>query len=191
MIGRDRKWRRRAASLAAGLVLAAAAAGPAAAEPPLEGDMSVFEPADPPAPAPELSVSDAEGNSVSLEDFAGTTILVNFWATWCAPCVRELPSLDRLQAARGGEDFRVVAVSLDRGGMDAVRPFFERLGIENLEVYLDPMGRMARAYEVRAFPTTVLIDEQGRELGRLAGPAEWDEAAALALVEHYLRDPDG
>jgi thiol-disulfide isomerase/thioredoxin len=197
MTGRIGRWRARLAGLAVGLVLTAGAAGfpapvqaqrQAQAEPPLSGDMSVFEPADTPEPAPDLNVSDAAGNSVSLEDFAGRTILVNFWATWCAPCVRELPSLDRLQAARGGEDFQVVAVSLDRAGLEAVRPFFDRLNIAHLEVYLDPMGRMARAFEVGAFPTTVLIDEEGRELGRLAGPAEWDEPAAVRLVEYYLSE---
>ena len=159
---------------------------PAGAEPPLAGEMAAFEPADTLAPAADLSVTDAAGDSVSLADFDGRMLLINFWATWCAPCVYEMPSLDRLQAARGDEAFEVVAISLDRGGLAVVEPFYERLNLENLAVYLDPQGRMARAYDVRAFPTTVLIDDQGRELGRLAGPAEWDEPDALALIDYYL-----
>ena len=176
-------WQRWVAGLMIG---AASAAAPALASPPLAGDMAAFAPAGQLAPAPDLSVTDALGNSVSLADFDGRLLLVNFWATWCAPCVHEMPSLDRLQAARSDQAFSVVAISLDRSGLAAVEPFYERLGLDNLAIYLDPQGRMARDYGVRAFPTTVLIDGHGRELGRLAGPAEWDAADALILIDYYL-----
>ena len=176
-------WRRWVAGLT---ICVAATAAPAAASPPLAGDMAAFAPAAQLDSAPDLSVTDALGNSVSLAGFSGRLLLVNFWATWCAPCVHEMPALDRLQAGRGGQAFSVVAISLDRGGLAAVEPFYERLGLDNLAVYLDPQGRTARDYGVRAFPTTVLIDGHGRELGRLAGPAEWDSADALALIDYYL-----
>ena len=191
MAGRTGEWRSPMVGVTVGSILLAAALGApsasASAEPPLAGEMIAFEPANPPQPAPDLSVTDASGNSVSLVDLEGRLLLVNFWATWCAPCVYEMPSLDRLQAARGDQPFEVVAISLDRGGLAVVEPFYERLSLSHLAVYLDPQGRMARDYGVRAFPTSVLIDGQGRELGRLAGPAEWDQPDALDLIDHYLR----
>lgn len=154
--------------------------------PPVTAEMQAFEPIDPPRPAPEISFSDAAGNSVGLNDFRGEFILLNFWATWCAPCVHELPSLDRLQAALGGPDFRVVALSIDRDGPAAVAAFFGTHGIENLAVYNDPLAAASRDFVLRGLPTTLVIDPQGRLRGSYTGPAEWDSPAAVALIRHYL-----
>ena len=148
--------------------------------------MQAFELIDPPRSAPEISFSDASGNSVGLTDFRGGVVLLNFWATWCAPCIREMPSLDRLEAALGGPEFQVVALSIDREGPDAVAAFFAEHGIEHLAIYNDSLARASRELVESGLPTTWLIDRDGRLRGRYAGPTEWDSAAAEALIRHYL-----
>ena len=178
-----------AAILAAALLQSGARA---AESPPLGGHFAdSFSLSTPPAPAPEAAMTDGDGNPVTLQDFAGQVVLLNFWATWCAPCVREMPSLDRLQAALGPEGLAVVAVSEDRAGLKAVEPFFLETGLEHLEIYLDPKGKFWREFGVRGLPTTYLIDRQGRLIGAMEGPAEWDEEDAVALIRFYLeQEPD-
>ena len=127
-----------------------------------------------PAATPDVQFATGEGATASLDDFAGQVVLLNFWATWCAPCVREMPALDRLQAALGGDRFQVVALSSDRAGAEAVAPFYDEHGLAELPMYLDPEGAVGRAFGIRGLPTTVLIDSQGREVARKEGPAEWD-----------------
>ena len=119
-------------------------------------------------------------------DFHGQAVLLNFWATWCAPCVREMPALDRLQARLGPEGLSVIALSVDRRGLEVVEPFYRRLSIEALDIYLDPANQVARSFTVPGLPTTYLIDPDGQMVGVLAGPAEWDSPDALALMRHYL-----
>ena len=185
-----RRFGSRLAAMAASALVAAGVAyyvtrGSAVPGPPLEGPMAAFDLFDTPRPAPEITFSDATGNSLSLADFADRVVLVNFWATWCPPCVEEMPSLDRLQAALGGEDFQVVTLSIDRGGLDQVAPFLDENGIEYLDAYLDPLGVTPRAFEARGFPTTVLIDRQGRWVGTYEGETAWDSDEAQALIRHY------
>ncbi|HZH25680.1 MAG TPA: TlpA disulfide reductase family protein [Azospirillaceae bacterium] len=139
-------------------------------------------PTDPPRPVPELSFKDGEGRTVGLADFRGQAVLLNLWATWCVPCVREMPALDRLQALAGGQGVHVVALSLDRGGLDQVRPFYARHGLVNLGIYLDPGGDAMRAFQPRGLPTSILIDPDGREVGRVEGEFAWDGPEALDLV---------
>jgi len=149
-------------------------------------DLPKWSPADPPRPAPALAFSDLEGRPVALADFRGRVVLLNLWATWCLPCVEEMPALDRLQARLGGADFEVVALSLDRGGRGQVEPFLGRLGLANLRGYLDQGSAAMRALAVRGLPTTFLIDRQGRILGQVEGAAPWDSPAAVRLIEHVL-----
>ena len=144
-----------------------------------------FEFTTPPRAVPNTSFQGAEGET-SLAAFHGKVVVLNFWATWCAPCVREMPSLDRLQTMLGGFDFEVVALSEDRGGMPLVMDFYERYGLENLARYLDAQGRVAAVLGVTAMPTTLVIDAEGREIGRMVGPTEWDSRAALALIHSLL-----
>ncbi len=139
----------------------------------------------PPRAVPDMAFLTADGET-SLAAYHGKVVVLNFWATWCAPCVREMPSLDRLQAMLGGDDFAVVALSEDRGGMPLVVRFYEKYGLENLARYLDPLGRVAALLGVVGMPTTVVIDAEGREIGRIVGPAEWDSRAALALIRGVL-----
>jgi thiol-disulfide isomerase/thioredoxin len=144
-----------------------------------------FEFVTPPRAVPDMAFLTADGET-SLAAFRGKVVVLNFWATWCAPCVREMPSLDRLQVMLGGDDFAVVALSEDRGGMPLVVRFYDKYGLENLARYLDPMGRAAAALGVVGMPTTLVIDAEGREIGRIVGPAEWDSPAALALIGGLL-----
>lgn len=150
------------------------------------GAMENFKVAQHPAPAPNGSFVNGDGATVSLADFRGKLVLLNFWATWCGPCVRELPDLDRLQAELGGPDFTVIALSSDRKGPEVVAPFLTKLGIEHLAAYNDKRATVQRAFKVFGLPTTVLLDADGRELGRLVGPAEWDSEDAKRLIRHYL-----
>jgi len=170
------------------LALSAVAAARGETAPPLEGRFALdFSLLDPPVPAPLASFEDLEGARVRLADFRGRVVLLNFWATWCAPCIREMPSLDRLQAALGGEGLLVAAVSIDRGGRGVVVPFAAKLGIANMRLYLDTRSVLARAFGLSGLPTSFLIDGRGRIVGAITGPAEWDTPEAIALVRHYLK----
>jgi thiol-disulfide isomerase/thioredoxin len=154
--------------------------------PPIGGAVAAFRPSAEPKLAPDTRFRTLEGAEVGFESFAGKVALVNFWATWCAPCVKEMPSLDRLQAKLGTEKFVVLTLSADLQGAPVVRQFFEVNGLKNLIPYLDPRGLAARAFAIRGLPTSILLDGKGRELGRLEGDAEWDQPEALALIRHYL-----
>ena len=158
----------------------------AAAPPPRTGWMQNFTVAGMGPPAPATAFTGRNGESYTLERFRGKVVLVNFWATWCGPCVRELPSLKRLNARIGGDRFAVLALSQDLGGWNRIAPFWEKHGLDGLTAFHDPKARAARAAGVRGLPTTVLYGRDGRELGRLVGHAEWDSDEALALLRHYI-----
>ena len=180
------------AGLATALALAVVGHGTACADggPPLEGPLKDnFILLDEPAPAPAQAVTDADGRAVGVAEFRDRVLLINFWATWCAPCVREMPSLDRLQAKLGDVGLTVMAVSEDRKGAEKVMPFYREHGLQHLDVFLDPKGTFARAMEVRGLPSTILVDPQGRVIGRLEGPLEWDGPEAERLIRHFLPDP--
>lgn len=138
--------------------------------------------ADPPKALPEIRFVDGEGRNRTLADFSGKVVLLNIWATWCTPCREEMPTLDRLQAALGGDAFQVVALSIDRKGLAVVRRFYDEIGISHLTIYIDSTSRVFRDLAVVGVPTTLLVDREGREVGRLVGPAEWDTPAMIALI---------
>lgn len=163
--------------------------GDSAAPPAFRGALKSFETFRPARAAPEISFTDADGRPLTLADFNGRVVLLNYWATWCAPCVEEMPALDRLQAKLGGEQFAVVAISVDRQGWPLVQPFLEKLAIKNLATYLDRSGASMRAFQVRGLPTTMLIDRDGREAGRLEGMADWASDDAENLIRHYMSAP--
>ena len=163
-------------------LIAALLFAPAAAAPGLRG----FVPESSPRPAPPLAFTDAQGRPLGLGDFSGKVVLLNLWATWCGPCVREIPALDRLQARLGGGDFQVVAVSVDRGAGRVVGPFLARMGIGHLPVYLDPDSGTLGQLRVGALPTSLLLDRAGRILGRVEGDPGWDSAEARRLIEGVI-----
>jgi thiol-disulfide isomerase/thioredoxin len=149
-----------------------------------------FTPLDPPRPAPDASFTERDGTPRRLADFRGHWLLVNLWATWCGPCVREMPSLDRLQAQLGNR-LTVLAISEDRGGGHVVDPFLEKLSLDALAVYLDPKGGVSEALGVHGLPTSFLLDDQGRIRGSLEGAAPWDSPKMVATLERYLRQSEG
>jgi thiol-disulfide isomerase/thioredoxin len=141
-----------------------------------------------PKPAPALSFLDAAGNEVSLEDFRGKVVILNLWATWCAPCRKEMPGLDRLQAALGEDGLVVLPLSLDRGEIGQIEAFYDEVGLTTLAIWRDPKAAAGRALGAYGLPTTLVLDRDGREVGRLLGPAEWDGAAAMTLIRAVLAE---
>lgn len=137
-----------------------------------------------------LQFKDGDGHSRSLADFRGKVVLLNIWATWCVPCRKEMPALDRLQTTLGGNDFEVVPLSIDRGGMDVVRKFYAEVGIQKLGMYRDNSGSATREFGAVGIPTTLLIDREGREIGRLIGPAEWDSAEVVEFLRCMISRDD-
>ena len=142
-------------------------------------------------PTSAVEFFDSSGQARSFADFAGKVLLVNFWATWCAPCIREMPALARLEAELGGDDFRVVAISIDRQGMAAVNRFYKKHKITGLEPFVDTKNAVPRKLRVVGLPTTVLIDRRGQEIGRLVGGAEWDSPEAVKLIRHFIKASSG
>ena len=134
-------------------------------------------------PVPDVQFTDAEGKQVSLADWKGKALLVNFWATWCAPCREEMPSLDALQAQRGGEDFAVLTIAAGRNPPPAIRKFMDETGVKNLPMLTDERMALARGMGVLAMPVTILIDAEGNEVARMIGDADWASPAALAVVD--------
>lgn len=136
--------------------------------------------------APWALVDDEKGKPVDLAArLKGKVVVLNFWATWCAPCIQELPTLDKLQADLGNDKFEVVVVSVDLRGMEKVGPFWAEKGYKNLAIRLDQRGTMMRAFGTRGLPTTFLVDADGGIVGYLEGHADWASPEAKALVRYY------
>lgn len=135
---------------------------------------------------PELAFEDEKGKPLTLADFHGTVVLLNIWATWCAPCREEMPTLDSLQAQLGGERFEVVALSIDHAGIGVVEEFYRETGIQHLRKYIDPSTLATSTLGIEGVPRTLLIDHKGREIGRLVGATEWDSPAMVDLITRAI-----
>ncbi|HYD38112.1 MAG TPA: TlpA disulfide reductase family protein [Allosphingosinicella sp.] len=131
--------------------------------------------------APATAFEDPDGEPASLADFRGKPLLVNLWATWCAPCIAEMPTLDSL-AAREKDRLQVVTISQDLDGRAKVEAFFARQGYRNLETWLDPQMALMQDLKVDIVPTTILYDSKGREVWRMVGMEEWDGGRAALLL---------
>lgn len=147
------------------------------------GEMAKLAPSDPAQPMPATAFADENGKALTFQDFKGQVLLVNFWATWCAPCRHEMPALDRLAEARGGDNFKVVTISIDRGGAPIAGAFLKEIGTTALPLYVDPKSAVSRALGVFGLPLTILVDANGSEIARFIGPAEWDSPEAKALID--------
>ncbi len=139
-----------------------------------------------PAPPPEARFLDNTGKSVSIADFAGQGLVLNLWATWCIPCVGEMPQLAAAATALGPDRIAVLALSSDRGGAEIVRKFYTEHAIQGLDIWLDPKSEAARAWHARGLPTTLIIDRKGREVARLEGAAEWAHPDALTRLRRLV-----
>lgn len=140
---------------------------------------------------PPLAFENAAGEPRTLAHFKGKLVLLNLWATWCAPCREEMPALDRLQAALGGPRFEVVALSVDQQGPEVARKFFADVGVKSLALYVDRSAQATFKLGAVGLPSTLLVDPRGREIGRHVGPAKWDSPAVvdelrkrIASLEH-------
>ena len=140
--------------------------------------------------APDFFLRTPEGQNHSLSQHKGRVVLLNFWATWCPPCVREMPAMERLYAEYKERGLDIVAVSLDQGTLDEVRAFTEKLKL-TFPIVLDPAHDVKGTYQVRALPTTYVVDREGRIAAWGMGAREWDGPPARALVEHLLGGKDG
>ena len=177
------------AALAAVLVIPAASSEEGVQQgPPIAGSVGNFSRIDPSLPAPDDGFKGINGRSLSLADFRGKLLLLNLWATWCGPCVAEMPSLDRLQAALGGANFVVLPISIDRGGVARVTDFYDKHRIAHLGVHVDPANRIAQRMSVSGLPTSFLVGPDGRVLGALVGATDWDTPEAMALIGYYLKN---
>lgn len=148
----------------------------------LAGDMRAMVLHDTPQDLPEVSFTDADGAEMALDAFEGQYILLNFWATWCPPCRAEMPSLDALQRQLGSDDFRVVTIASGRNPIPAITRFFDEIGVTDLPIYLDERQTMSRAMGVFGLPTTVVLNPEGQEIGRMRGDADWTSDETVTLL---------
>src|SRR5260370_35793064 len=146
------------------------------------GPMARFKPARPPKPMPDLEFLDADDKPLRPANLTGKARLINLWATWCAPCVKEMPSLDRLQAALPRDKFVVLPISLDGPSKAKVAPFYKKQDLTNLAVYYDKGRKAMSVLDVSLLPTSILVDPAGRELGRLDGDADTHTPEGIALM---------
>jgi len=156
----------------------------------LDGDMKKLNfHAEPKATSTGTFTTEA-GGEATLADYEGKYILLNFWATWCAPCRKEMPMLSELQTEFGGDDFEVVTLATGRNAVPAIEGFFEEIGVTNLPAHRDPKQRIARDMGVLGLPITVIIDPAGREIARLQGDAHWNSGSARALIAGLNAAPE-
>ena len=150
------------------------------------GEVAAFNARPEPAAITAVTFKDVDGKDHSLADWRGKVVLLNLWATWCAPCRHEMPALDALKTELAGKDFDVVALATDHGGFEKPKKFWSDTGIKALGLYLDS-GDATHGLGVFGMPTTLLIGRDGREIGRLVGPAEWASSDAKALIAATLK----
>lgn len=151
-------------------------------EPLREGSMKKLVFSEAPKPVASVTFTDPDGGEHQLSDWNGKYALVNFWATWCAPCRKEMPALDALQSEFGGDQFEVVTIATGRNPLPAITRFFDEIGVKSLPVLLDPNQKLAREMAVLGLPVTVLLNPDGFEIARLRGDADWHSDSARAII---------
>lgn len=156
-------------------------------KPQVKGEVAAVEIRSRPQPAPELAFTGPDGQPMTLASLKGKTVLVNLWATWCAPCLKEMPSLDALQKEMGGPDFAVVAINIDTRNLDKPRTWLAENKITAQPFYGDPQAAtfqaLRAAYKVEGMPVSIIVDKAGCELGIIQGPADWASADSKALMK--------
>jgi thiol-disulfide isomerase/thioredoxin len=147
---------------------------------------STLVPVDPPRLLADAAFTDADGKPHHLAEFAGKGLVVNLWATWCAPCVAEMPALQDFAKLAAADAILVLPLASDRGGKEAVQKFYAEHGITALPIWLDPKGQAAEAWGARGLPTTLIVDREGREVGSLEGAIDWAAEATLTSVRKLV-----
>ncbi len=172
---------------------APAASGESAAAGPLKGlnkgAMAAFVVRTEPLDLPDFAFQGPEGDAFSAADLKGKVVLLNIWATWCVPCREEMPQLNELQAELGDDSFEVVALNIEKGGEAKARKFLEETAAHDLALHTDPTGKVFATLKAVGMPTTLLLNRQGKEMGRLVGPADWASPEAKALIEAAIAAP--
>ncbi|MFU1681356.1 TlpA disulfide reductase family protein [Phaeobacter piscinae] len=152
-----------------------------------QGDMKklVLHSAPKPVSSAEFQLAEGAGTA-TLGDYKGKIVLLNFWATWCAPCRKEMPQLSELQEEFGGDDFEVLTLATGRNSPAGIQKFFDDTGITNLPRHQDPRQAVAREMAVLGLPITVLLNREGEEIARLRGDAEWNSDSAKAIIQALM-----
>ena len=153
-----------------------------------EGDMRKLTVHADPVAVPEVQFESETGETMGLDAYEGQHVILNFWATWCAPCRREMPQLSELQEEFGGEEFQVVTVATGRNSPGAMERFFDEIGVGNLPLHRDPQLQFARGMGVLGLPVTVVLDPEGQEIARMQGDADWASDSARAIVSALIAD---
>ena len=176
-----------AVAMASGASCEASAARASAAGATAKGQVAAMLATDEPSSLTGLSFNGPDGAPMTLGELSGKTLLVNLWATWCAPCRAEMPALDRLQAAHGGGDFQVVAINIDTGDVEKPKAFLDEVGVTSLALYRDATMGVFNELKTKGLafglPVTLLVDKDACLVASMNGPAEWDSADALALID--------
>ena len=176
-----------AVASASGTSCEASAARASAAGAAAKGQVAAMLPTEEPSSLTGLSFSGPDGAPMTLGDLSGKTLLVNLWATWCAPCRAEMPALDRLQAAHGGDDFQVVAINIDTGDDEKPKAFLDEIGVTSLALHRDATMGVFNELKTKGLafglPVTLLVDKDACLVASMNGPAEWDSADAVALID--------
>jgi len=165
------------------LVVVCFSAQPAAAD----SFTKQFIPTHPPRPVPMLNFEDSHGRTFSLQDFRGRYILLNLWASWCGPCVHEMPALDALRNKFTYRQFEVVALNEDHDGSSAAGAFYKRHGLQHMPIFIDTSSRVPSLLHVAGLPTTLFIDPRGMEIGRIEGEADWSSPEAVSFVTKWMQ----
>ncbi len=165
-----------------------ASADIAAAEALREGDMTKLIFSSTPKSAGQTPFTDPDGGEHLLSDYEGQVVLVNFWATWCAPCRKEMPTLEALQVELGGDDFQVVTIATGRNKVAGINRFFEEASVSHLPVFLDPKSTLAREMLVLGLPISVVLNREGQEVARLKGDADWASESAFAIFRELMNE---
>jgi len=148
--------------------------------------LAAFDPTSPPAAMTETAFYDPAGRPLRIADFKGRGVVLNFWATWCVPCVKEMPALSRLKGRVSGDGIEVLALSIDRGGAKIVEKFLNRNNIDNLDILIDKKSAVMRKTRIAGLPTTLLIGPDGMIRGRVQGIVEWDHANVVSFLKRCI-----
>ncbi len=153
-----------------------------------EDDMRKMKILEEPTDLVTTEFEDVDGNKMTFADTNGQFRLVNFWATWCAPCREEMPALDALQLEMGGDDFQVMTIATGRNRLSGIHKFYAEAEVTDLPILLDPKGRLATRMGALGLPVTVLLDREGREIARLTGGADWASDNAMAVLNALMTE---